>query len=104
MAEAVQELKITVTLVHQDREVRSLEKIFGMQSSEDENAESKGIDGATSAFLNEIQQTANSEGYTVTEEEMNKLAVLLILAIVKQESAILEVQVEKEEAKVETGT
>jgi len=96
-----QELKVTVRLVFDGKEIQSIEKPFAVRESETESEESRTIDETITEFLEGLQKVAAENGYTISKEVIVQTTIALILYLVKQdtEEKTIEVQLTKPEVK-----
>jgi hypothetical protein len=98
---AEQELKVTVRLVFDGKEIQAIEKPFAVRESETESEESRTIDETVAEFMDGLQKIASENGYVISKEVIVQTTIALILYLVKQDAAekTIEVQLTRPEVK-----
>lgn len=98
--EATRELKVTIRLVFEGKEIQVIERPFAIQS-ENETEQSKTLDDTVTEFAETLLKTATELGYTIDKEIVVQATIALILYLVKPDSEekTIEVQLTKPEVK-----
>ena len=99
----IQEFKVTARIVSDDKEIATVEDVFGVSSRQDEEqeAETKSVDETVNQFVNKVHESAQEKGYTISQEDLAKTAVSLILFIVKPSQPELALDIPAEKSKQE---
>jgi len=99
--EAARELKVTIMLVFEGKEIQVIERPFAVRESEIESDESRTMDETITEFLDGLQKTAAEIGYVISKEVIVQTTIALIMYLVKQDSEekTIEVQLTKPEVK-----
>ena len=95
------ELRVTVRLIEDDREVATLEKCFGfveILDAEDVETTTKTIDETISDFQDEIESKAKELGRSVRKDTLDQAMFFLILLIItpSQPDITLDIPVERQ--------
>ena len=98
--ESVRELKVTVRLLFEGKEIQTVEKPFAVNEAEKETDGSRTIDETITEFLDGLQKVAAESGYVISKEAVVQTAITLILYLIKQdtEEKTIEVEVTRQEA------
>jgi hypothetical protein len=98
--EAARDLKVTIRLVFEGKEIQVIERPFAVQS-ENETEQSKTLDDTVTEFAEILLKTANEIGYTISKDVVVQAAIALILYLVKQDAVekTIEVQLTRPEVK-----
>lgn len=98
--ESVRDLKVTIRLVFEGKEIQVIERPFVVQS-ENETEQSKALDDTVMEFAEILLKTATEMGYTMAKDAVTQAAITLIMYLVKQDSEdkTIEVQLTKQEVK-----
>jgi len=100
-AEASRDLKVTVRLLFDGKEIQTVEKPFAVQKDVENAEDTKSIDETVTEFLDSIQKTAAESGYSIEKKLAVQTLLALIFYLIKQDSdeKTIEIQLTKQETK-----
>ncbi|MEM3368485.1 MAG: hypothetical protein QW193_01150 [Nitrososphaerales archaeon] len=96
MSESIEEVKINATLTDGNKEVATVEQVFGLvesQEKEETETPTRTIDETMSEFFREIQAKAEENGYSVSKEVLTEATISTILFLIKHEKPELELDI-----------
>lgn len=103
MNETVSELKVLASLVDGNKEIASIEKIFGLMPEREEPPKQeekvKSLDTIVGEFLKDVETAAGERGYVPEKLGMAETSVRVILFLVKHSTPELKLTIPLEKPK-----
>jgi hypothetical protein len=99
--EQISELRVSITLVHENQEVATIGKFFGILPEHSGQPESVPLDQRVTEFISGLEQRANEEGFRISRDILTQVTISTILFLVRHHEPDLKLWIPVEKMKQE---